>query len=158
MKSNKSKKKMKSNGSVKKLAAKVCNFFADFFNEEDHGQKRLSATRLENEYDVSTYFRRKLVSGDDMMSSNMTKVGRAYLLQFPTQKERFVQIIKLLDLQREQDIANYGPEWSPFQTSFKEMIHQYVLEEAEQLLEERDPKEHLTKIFQELIENGQLKK
>lgn len=151
------KKKMKSNGKCKNLAAKMCKFFADFFNEEVHGQKRLSATRMENEYGVSPYSRRKLVNGDDMMSSNMTKVGRTYLMQFPTQKERFEQIIKLLDLQREQDVANYGPEWSPFQTSFKEMIHQYVLEKAEQLLEEREPKEKMAKIIQELIENGQLK-
>lgn len=151
------KKKMKSNGSVKKMAAKVCNYFADFFNTIVRGQKRLSATRLDKEYGVSPYFSRKLVNGDDMMSSNMNKVGRAYLFQFPTQKERFEQTIKLLDLQREQDIANYGSEWSPFQTSFKEMIHQYVHEEAEQLLKERDPKEKMAKIIQELIESGQLK-
>lgn len=135
---------------------KVCNFFKNFFDEEVKGKKRLSGASLMRDYGVTKYCLRNLKNGHEMFTGGMNKIGCAYLEQFPTQKERFRQVIKLLDVQREQDIENYGPDGSPFTATFKDILDLYVLEEAEKLAKTYDHKELMEKLHQQLIKDGLL--
>lgn len=135
---------------------KVCNFFKIFFDEKVKGKKRLSGASLMRDYGVTRYCLSNLKNGHKMFTGGMNKIGCAYLKQFPTQKERFRQVIKLLDVQREQDIENYGPDGSPFTATFKDMLDLYVLEEAEKLAKTYDHKELMEKLHQQLIKDGLL--
>lgn len=127
-----------------------------FFDEKVKGKKRLSGASLMRDYGVTRYCLSNLKNGHEMFTGGMNKIGCAYLKQFPTQKERFRQVIKLLDVQREQDIENYGPDGSPFTATFKDMLDLYVLEEAEKLAKTYDHKELMEKLHQQLIKDGLL--
>lgn len=135
---------------------KVCNFFKIFFDEEVKGKKRLTGASLKRDYGVTRNCLDNLKNGHEMFTGSMNKIGCAYLEQFPTQKERFRQVIKLLDVQREQDIENYGPDGSPFTVTFKDILDLYILEEAEKLAETYDHKELMEKLHQQLIKDGLL--
>ena len=95
-------------------------------------------------------------NGHEMFTGSINKIGCAYLKQFPTQRERFRQVIKLLDVQREQDIENYGPDGSPFTSTFKDMVDLYILEEAEKLAKTYDHEALMEKLHQQLIKDGLL--
>ncbi len=140
------------NGSM----VKVCKFFKDFFDEEVKGKKRLTGASLKRDYGVTRNCLDNLKNGHEMFTGSMNKIGCAYLEQFPTQKERFRQVIKLLDVQREQDIENYGPDGSPFTVTFKDILDLYILEEAEKLAKTYDHKELMEKLHQQLIKDGLL--
>lgn len=135
---------------------KVCKFFKDFFDEEVKGKKRLAGASLKRDYGVTRNCLDNLKNGHEMFTGSMNKIGCAYLEQFPTQKERFRQVIKLLDVQREQDIENYGPDGSPFTVTFKDILDLYILEEAEKLAKTYDHEELMEKLHQQLIKNGLL--
>ncbi len=135
---------------------KVCNFFKDFFDEEVKGKKRLTGASLKNDYGVTKYSLSNLKNGNEMFTGSINKIGCAYLKQFPTQRERFRQVIKLLDVQREQDIENYGPDGSPFTSTFKDMVDLYILEEAEKLAKTYDHEALMEKLHQQLIKDGLL--
>ena len=135
---------------------KVCNFFKDFFDEEVKGKKRLTGASLKNDYGVTKYSLSNLKNGHEMFTGSINKIGCAYLKQFPTQRERFRQVIKLLDVQREQDIENYGPDGSPFTATFKDILDLYILQEAEKLAEVYDHKVLMEKLHQQLIKKGLL--
>lgn len=135
---------------------KVGNFFNDFFDEKVKGKKRLTGATLKRDYGITKYCLSNLKNGHEMLSGNMNKIGRAYLEQFPTQRERFRQVIKLLDVQREQDIENYGPDGSPFTATFKDILDLYILQEAEKLAEVYDHKVLMEKLHQQLIKKGLL--
>lgn len=135
---------------------KVCNFFKDFFDEEVKGKKRLTGASLKNDYGVTKYSLSNLKTGHEMFTGSINKIGCAYLKQFPTQRERFRQVIKLLDVQREQDIENYGPDGSPFTSTFKDMLDLYILEEAEKLAKAYDHEALMEKLHQQLIKDGLL--
>lgn len=135
---------------------KVCNFFKNFFDEEVKGKKRLTGASLKRDYGVTRNCLDNLKNGHEMFTGSMNKIGCAYLEQFPTQKERFRQVIKLLDVQREQDIENYGPDGSPFTATFKDILDLYIFEEAEKLAETYDHKELMEKLHQQLIKDGLL--
>ena len=126
------------------------------FDEKVKGKKRLTGATLKRDYGITKYCLSNLKNGHEMLSGNMNKIGRAYLEQFPTQRERFRQVIKLLDVQREQDIENYGPDGSPFTATFKDILDSYILEEAEKLAEVYDHKELMKKLHQQLIKKGLL--
>ena len=52
--------------------------------------------------------------GSDMKFTHMMRVVRTYLLQFKSIEDKVNHLIEVLDIVRDQDIDNYGPECSPF--------------------------------------------
>lgn len=61
-----------------------------------------------------------------------------------------------MDVQREQDIENYGPDGSPFTATFKDILDLYILQEAKKLAEVYDHEELMKKLHQQLIKKGLL--
>ena len=95
--------------------------------------------------------------GSDMKFTHMTRVVRTYLLQFKSIEDKVNHLIEVLDVARNQDIDNYGPECSPFGMSIKDAIQYMIYKKALELIKFNSEEEIKKKIHDLLVKNHQLK-
>ena len=95
--------------------------------------------------------------GSDMKFTHMMRVVRTYLLQFKSIEDKVNHLIEVLDVVRNQDIDNYGPECSPFGMSIKDAIQYMIYKKALELIKFNSEEEIKKKIHDLLVKTHQIK-
>ncbi len=113
--------------------------------------------KLEKVYGVSKHDFDLIRAGDDMKFTHVMKFVRAYLLQFKSIEDKVNHLIEVLDIVRDQDIDNYGPECSPFGMSIKDAIQYMIYKKALELIKFNSEEEIKKKIHDLLVKTHQIK-
>lgn len=113
--------------------------------------------KLKKVYGVSKHDFDLIRAGDDMKFTHVMKLVRAYLLQFKSIEDKVNHLIEVLDIVRDQDIDNYGPECSPFGMSIKDAIQYMIYKKALELIKFNSEEEIKKKIHDLLVKTHQIK-
>ncbi len=101
------------------------------FSERQRGMLVMPPSRLSRKYDLAEYYYYALKKGRNMQYDKAMRIfGIAIALQ-DSQQARFAELIRLLDIQRDQDIAEGGPDASPFTSSLADLLTQFIEARAE---------------------------
>lgn len=113
--------------------------------------------KLEKVYGVSKHDFDLIRAGDDMKFTHVMKFVRAYLLQFKSIEDKMNHLFEMLDVIRNQDIDNSGPEGSPFGMSIKDAIQYMIYKKALELIKIKSEEEIKKKIHDLLVKTHQIK-
>ena len=113
--------------------------------------------KLEKVYGVSKHDFDLIRAGDDMKFTHVIKFVRAYLLQFKSIEDKVNHLLEVLDVIRNQDIDNDGPEGSPFGMSIKDAIQYMIYNKALELIKYMSEEEIKKKRHELLVKNRQIK-
>lgn len=97
--------------------------------------------KLEKVYGVSKHDFDLIRAGDDMKFTHVMKFVRAYLLQFKSIEDKVNHLLEMLDVIRNQDIDNGGPDGSPFGMSIKDAIQYMIYKKALELIKFKSEEE-----------------
>lgn len=97
--------------------------------------------KLKKVYGVSKHDFDLIRAGDDMKFTHVMKLVRAYLLQFKSIEDKMNHLFEMLDVIRNQDIDNSGPEGSPFGMSIKDAIQYMIYKKALELIKIKSEEE-----------------
>lgn len=92
-----------------------------------------------------------------MKFTHVMKLVRAYLLQFKSIEDKMNHLFEMLDVIRNQDIDNSGPEGSPFGMSIKDAIQYMIYKKALELIKIKSEEEIKKKIHDLLVKTHQIK-
>lgn len=92
-----------------------------------------------------------------MKFTHVIKFVRAYLLQFKSIEDKVNHLLEVLDVIRNQDIDNDGPEGSPFGMSIKDAIQYMIYNKALELIKYMSEEEIKKKRHELLVKNRQIK-
>lgn len=92
-----------------------------------------------------------------MKFTHVMKLVRAYLLQFKSIEDKMNHLFEMLDVIRNQDIDNSGPEGSPFGMSIKDAIQYMIYKKALELIKIKSEEEIKNKIHDLLVKTHQIK-
>ena len=107
-------------------------------------------------YGVSKHDLESIRAGDDMKFTHMLRVMRAYLFQFKSIEDKVNHLIEVLDVVRDQDVDNYGPEGSPFGMSIKDAIQYMIYTKALELIKFNTEEQIKKKRHDLLVKNQQI--
>lgn len=113
--------------------------------------------KLEKVYGVSKHDFDLIRAGDDMKFTHVMKFVRAYLLQFKSIEDKVNHLLEVLDVIRNQDIDNDGPEGSPFDMSIKDAIQYMIYNKALELIKYMSEEDIKKKRHELLVKNRQIK-
>lgn len=113
--------------------------------------------KLEKVYGVSKHDFDLIRAGDDMKFTHVMKFVRAYLLQFKSIEDKVNHLLEVLDVIRNQDIDNEGPEGSPFGMSIKDAIQYMIYNKALELIKYMSEEDIKKKRHELLVKNRQIK-
>lgn len=113
--------------------------------------------KLEKVYGVSKHDLDLIRAGDDMKFTHVMKFVRAYLLQFKSIEDKVNHLLEVLDVIRNQDIDNDGPEGSPFGMSIKDAIQYMIYNKALELIKYMSEEDIKKKRHELLVKNRQIK-
>ena len=113
--------------------------------------------KLEKVYGVSKHDFDLIRAGDDMKFTHVMKFVRAYLLQFKCIEDKVNHLLEMLDVIRNQDIDNGGPDGSPFGMSIKDAIQYMIYNKALELIKYMSEEEIKKKRHELLVKNRQIK-
>lgn len=113
--------------------------------------------KLEKVYGVSKHDFDLIRAGDDMKFTHVMKFVRAYLLQFKSIEDKVNHLLEVLDIIRNQDIDNDGPEGSPFGMSIKDAIQYMIYNKALELIKYMSEEDIKKKRHELLVKNHQIK-
>lgn len=113
--------------------------------------------KLEKVYGVSKHDFDLIRAGDDMKFTHVMKFVRAYLLQFKSIENKVNHLLEVLDVIRNQDIDNGGPDGSPFGMSIKDAIQYMIYNKALELIKYMSEEEIKKKRHELLVKNRQIK-
>lgn len=113
--------------------------------------------KLEKVYGVSKHDFDLIRAGDDMKFTHVMKFVRAYLLQFKSIEDKVNHLLEVLDVIRNQDIDNGGPDGSPFGMSIKDAIQYMIYNKALELIKYMSEEEIKKKRHELLVKNRQIK-
>lgn len=113
--------------------------------------------KLKKVYGVSKHDFDLIRAGDDMKFTHVMKLVRAYLLQFKSIEDKMNHLFEMLDVIRNQDIDNSGPEGSPFGMSIKDAIQYMIYTKALELIKFNSEEEIKKKIHDLLVKTHQIK-
>lgn len=113
--------------------------------------------KLEKVYGVSKHDFDLIRAGDDMKFTHVMKFVRAYLLQFKSIEDKVNHLLEVLDVIRNQDIDNDGPEGSPFGMSIKDAIQYMIYNKALELIKYMSEEDIKKKRHALLVKNRQIK-
>lgn len=113
--------------------------------------------KLEKVYGVSKHDFDLIRAGDDMKFTHVMKFVRAYLLQFKSIEDKVNHLLEVLDVIRNQDIDNDGPEGSPFGMSIKDAIQYMIYNKALELIKYMSEEDIKKKRHELLVKNRQIK-
>lgn len=105
------------------------------FRREVEGKKCMTQARLENEFGVTDHDCDMLREGMSVNFNNEMNLMRADLFTYPTDEARLKHCLSLLDVQRNQDIARYGQQGSPFGERLIDVLERYVQRRIDQVAE-----------------------
>lgn len=108
-------------------------------------------------YGVSKHDFDLIRAGDDMKFTHVMKFVRAYLLQFKSIEDKVNHLLEVLDVIRNQDIDNDGPEGSPFGMSIKDAIQYMIYNKALELIKYMSEEDIKKKRHELLVKNRQIK-
>lgn len=112
--------------------------------------------KLEKVYGVSKHDFDLIRAGDDMKFTHVMKFVRAYLLQFKTIEDKVNHLLEVLDVIRNQDIDNGGPDGSPFGMSIKDAIQYMIYNKALELIKYMSEEDIKKKRHELLVKNRQI--
>ena len=113
--------------------------------------------KLEKVYGVSKHDFDLIRAGDDMKFTHVMKFVRAYLLQFKSIEDKVNHLLEVLDVIRNQDIDNGGPDGSPFGMSIKDAIQYMIYNKALELIKYMSEEDIKKKRHELLVKNRQIK-
>lgn len=113
--------------------------------------------KLEKVYGVSKHDFDLIRAGDDMKFTHVMKFVRAYLLQFKSIEDKVNHLLEVLDVIRNQDIDNDGPEGSPFGMSIKDAIQYMIYNKALELIKYMSEEDIKKKRHELLVKKRQIK-
>lgn len=113
--------------------------------------------KLEKVYGVSKHDFDLIRAGDDMKFTHVMKFVRAYLLQFKSIENKVNHLLEVLDVIRNQDIDNDGPEGSPFGMSIKDAIQYMIYNKALELIKYMSEEDIKKKRHELLVKKRQIK-
>ena len=113
--------------------------------------------KLEKVYGVSKHDFDLIRAGDAMKFTHVMKFVRAYLLQFKSIEDKVNHLLEVLDVIRNQDIDNSGPEGSPFGMSIKDAIQYMIYNKALELIKYMSEEDIKKKRHELLVKNRQIK-
>lgn len=113
--------------------------------------------KLEKVYGVSKHDFDLIRAGDDMKFTHVMKFVRAYLLQFKSIEDKVNHLLEVMDVIRNQDIDNDGPEGSPFGMSIKDAIQYMIYNKALELIKYMSEEDIKKKRHELLVKNRQIK-
>ncbi len=113
--------------------------------------------KLEKVYGVSKHDFDLIRAGDDMKFTHVMKFVRAYLLQFKSIEDKVNHLLEVLDVIRNQDVDNDGPEGSPFDMSIKDAIQCMIYNKALELIKYMSEEDIKKKRHELLVKNRQIK-
>lgn len=113
--------------------------------------------KLEKVYGVSKQDFDLIRAGDDMKFTHVMKFVRAYLLQFKSIEDKVNHLLEVLDVIRNQDIDNGGPDGSPFGMSIKDAIQYMIYNKALELIKYMSEEDIKKKRHELLVKNHQIK-
>lgn len=113
--------------------------------------------KLEKVYGVSKHDFDLIRAGDDMKFTHVMKFVRAYLLQFKSIEDKVNHLLEMLDVIRNQDIDNGGPDGSPFGMSIKDAIQYMIYNKALELIKYMSEEDIKKKRHDLLVKNRQIK-
>lgn len=113
--------------------------------------------KLEKVYGVSKHDFDLIRAGDDMKFTHVMKFVRAYLLQFKSIEDKVNHLLEMLDVIRNQDIDNGGPDGSPFGMSIKDAIQYMIYNKALELIKYMSEEDIKKKRHELLVKTHQIK-
>lgn len=117
----------------------------------------ITQAKLDKVYGINKHYMESFRRGSDMKFTHMTRVVRVYLLQFKSIEDKVNHLLEVLDVVRDQDIDNYGPECSPFGMSIKDAIQYMIYTKALELLKYMSEEDIKKKRHELLVKNRQIK-
>ena len=141
----------------KNVFKRIGTFFLDVFKDLSEKGTHVTQEKLEKVYGVSKHDFDLIRAGDDMKFTHVMKFVRAYLLQFKTIEDKVNHLLEVLDVIRNQDIDNDGPEGSPFGMSIKDAIQYMIYNKALELIKYMSEEDIKKKRHELLVKNRQIK-
>lgn len=141
----------------KNVFKRIGTFFLDVFKDLSEKGTHVTQEKLEKVYGVSKHDFDLIRAGDDMKFTHVMKFVRAYLLQFKSIEDKVNHLLEVLDIIRNQDIDNDGPEGSPFGMSIKDAIQYMIYNKALELIKYMSEEDIKKKRHELLVKNHQIK-
>lgn len=127
------------------------------FKDVSEKGTHITQAKLDKVYGINKHYMEAFRHGSDMKFTHMMRVVRTYLLQFKSIEDKVNHLIEVLDVVRNQDIDNYGPECSPFGMSIKDAIQYMIYKKALELIKFNSEEEIKKKIHDLLVKTHQIK-
>lgn len=140
----------------KNVLKRIGTFFLGVFKDLSEKGTRVTQEKLDKVYGVSKHDLESIRAGDDMKFTHMLRVMRAYLFQFKSIEDKVNHLIEVLDVVRDQDVDNYGPEGSPFGMSIKDAIQYMIYTKALELIKFNTEEQIKKKRHDLLVKNQQI--